>query len=202
MCARVTKEGSERLTLRSGAPLPRPSGKQQQELPSCRIIVERYSHDGGCNLGFVPSHGICISAGIVAAVVAKQGFGIQRYGGWSIKVDKTHHGVHSRGWRGLLPRGESTYATTDSVPPVPEGGAVGFAVDYSAGTCRVAFYTPEAVAGGFAEAPYAKMELRFEDAPQNELTPARPVPTAPDSGVELYPAVETLYKGASWRFAA
>jgi hypothetical protein len=55
-------------------------------------------------------------------------------------------------------------------PPVPEGSAVEFAVDYAAGTSRVAFYTPAAVAGRFVEAPYARMELRFvatdaEDVP-------------------------------------
>jgi hypothetical protein len=38
---------------------------------------------------------------------------------------------------------------------------VEFAVDYYEGTCRVAFYTPAAVAGGFVEAPHAKTELRF-----------------------------------------
>jgi hypothetical protein len=61
----------------------------------------------------------------------------------------------------------------------------------------VAFYTPAAVAGGFVEAPHAKMELRFVATARH----ARSVPTA-DSGVELYPAVEALAEGSAWRFAA
>jgi hypothetical protein len=90
---------------------------------------------------------------------------------------------------------------------VPEGGAVEFAVDYAAGTCRVAFYTPAAVAGGFVEAPHAKLELRFvataasEDEHARPL-PARAVPTAADSGVTLFPAVEASSTGIVWRFAA
>jgi hypothetical protein len=64
------------------------------------------------------------------------------------------------GWTVVLPD-VSAYATTSTVPPVPAGDAVEFAVDYAAGTCRVAFYTPDAVAGGFVEPPHAKMELRF-----------------------------------------
>jgi hypothetical protein len=77
-------------------------------------------------------------------------------------------------------------------------------VDYAAGTCRVAFYTPAAVAGGFAEAPHAKMELRFvatEVDESNEI-PARSVPTLADSRVELYPAGTTSYGGAIWRLAS
>jgi hypothetical protein len=101
---------------------------------------------------------------------------------------------------------DSAYATTNKVPPVPAGGAVEFAVDYSAGTCRVAFYTPAAVAGGFAEAPHAKMELRFVATAagagsEGRPIPARTVPTAADSGVALYPAVLTLESGTIWRFA-
>jgi hypothetical protein len=86
---------------------------------------------------------------------------------------------------------------------VAPGGAVEFAVDFAAGTCRVAFYTPAAVEGGFVEAPHAKMELRFvaTETPQYRL--ARPVPTLADSGVELYPATATDDPvGAIWRFAA
>jgi hypothetical protein len=74
------------------------------------------------------------------------------------------------------------------VPPVPRGSAVEFALDYTAGTCRVAFYTPAAVAGGFLEEPHAKMELRFIATKATEAAPARSVPTIADSGVELYPA--------------
>jgi hypothetical protein len=95
-----------------------------------------------------------------------------------------------------------------NVPPVPEGSAVEFAVDYAAGTCRVAFYTPAAVAGGFVEAPYARMELRFvatdaENVPDwGGGIPARSVPTAAaDSRVQLYPAIgPPPYAGAACRF--
>jgi hypothetical protein len=72
-------------------------------------------------------------------------------------------------------------------------------VDYAAGTCRVAFYTPAAVGGGFVEAPYAKMELRFV-ATEAKDQPGRPVPALADSGVELYPAVTTASEGTIWRF--
>jgi hypothetical protein len=48
-----------------------------------------------------------------------------------------------------------TYATTDVVRRSPAGSAIEFAVDYAAGTCRVAFYTPAAVSGGFVESPDA-----------------------------------------------
>jgi hypothetical protein len=77
-----------------------------------------------------------------------------------------------------------------------------FAVDYAAGTCRVAFYTPEAVAGGFVEAPHAKMELRFVATEATFIVPARSVPTLADSGVELYPAAMSDRPGAVWRFAS
>jgi hypothetical protein len=89
---------------------------------------------------------------------------------------------------------------------VPEVSAVEFAVDYAAGTWRVAFYTPEAVAGSFVEAPYTKMELRFVataggDVPDWGDVPARSVPTAAtDSHVHLFPAVAAGYAGAIWRF--
>jgi hypothetical protein len=76
-------------------------------------------------------------------------------------------------------------------------------VDYAAGTCRVAFYTPAAVVDGFVEAPHARMELRFvptvaDDAKQ---LPARPVPTLANSDMKLYPAVATFLAGGIWRFA-
>jgi hypothetical protein len=71
----------------------------------------------------------------------------------------------------------------------------------------VAFYTPAAVAAGFVKEPHAKMELRFvateaDVAGKIPGIPARPVPTLPDSGVELYPAVTTGSAGAIWRFAS
>jgi hypothetical protein len=106
----------------------------------------------------------------------------------------------------VSPGDSSAYATTAEVPPVPAGSGVEFTVDYTAGTCRVAFYTPAAVAGGFVEAPHAKMELRFvateADADRgdgHQKVPARPVPTVADSGVELYPAASSYDAGAVWR---
>jgi hypothetical protein len=97
----------------------------------------------------------------------------------------------------------SAYATTSKVPPVPPASAVEFAVDDAANTCRVAFCTPEAVAGGFVEPPHAKMELRFvaNEAMVPYNIPARSVPTAADSHVELYPVVGTPLAGTIWRFA-
>jgi hypothetical protein len=94
------------------------------------------------------------------------------------------------------------YATTVYVPPVPPGSAVEFAVDYAAGTCRVAFYRPAAVAGGFVEAPHAKMELRFVATPATRTVPARSVPTLANSGVELLPAMKASTSGVAWRFVA
>jgi hypothetical protein len=84
---------------------------------------------------------------------------------------------------------------------------VEFAVDYAAGTCRVAFYAPGAVSGGFVEAPYAKMELRFiaEEAVQAKWissgVPARLVPAVANSDLELYPAMTVYHRHAICRFA-
>jgi hypothetical protein len=69
-------------------------------------------------------------------------YAMHNYGGWCIAVAPSRAGgVHSdpmfSGWT-LVPPAVSAYATTDEVPPVPAGGAVEFAVDYAAGTCRVA----------------------------------------------------------------
>jgi hypothetical protein len=121
--------------------------------------------------------------------------------GWFIMISASHGGGCSAGWTALKPS-DGAYATTSKVPSVPAGSAVEFAVDYAAGTCRVAFYTAAAVAGGFVEAPYAKMELRFVAiaATIDGRIPAQPVPTLADSGVELYPAASTDCEGAIWRF--
>jgi hypothetical protein len=68
---------------------------------------------------------------------------------------------------------------------VPEGGAVRFTVDYAASTCRLTFYTPAAVAGGFVEPPYATTDLRFK----------APIP----DDVTLYPAVNIIREGSEVR---
>jgi hypothetical protein len=146
-----------------------------QQFPSYRVIIEAYPTPNGdgdqtCNLGFVPSHTYTDGAPVTAVV----GRGIYHYGGCWIQVQPAKtlslrigavSTVH--GWTPLRPRAAaahhdtSAYATTDEVPPAYAGSAVELAVDYTAGRCRVAFYTSAAVAGGFVAAPYAKMELRF-----------------------------------------
>jgi hypothetical protein len=160
--AAVTHGGSAYLTLRSAAPLPR-LGPGGQLLPTYRIIVEAYDAGWSCHLGFVPSHRMR-SSGTVTAVVPTPKYGIDNYGGWHImvrawSVGEVHGDARYAGWT-VVPPGDSAYATTGEVPAVAPGGAVEFAVDYAAGTCRVAFNTAARVAGGFVEEP-AKMELRF-----------------------------------------
>jgi hypothetical protein len=211
-------------TLRVAAPLPRhvaSAGASPQQLPSYRVVIEAYpapvagKDTQWCNIGFVPSHTSTDGAPVAPVV----GYNICHYGGWLLTVRlatgcKVSAGLSAHGWKSLLPRAAaaagdagaaetSAYATTDVIPPIPEGSAVEFVVDYDAGTCRVAFYTPEAVASGFTEAPHAKMELRFvataaEDVPIWGPVPTRTVPTA-DSQVRLYPAVAAGYTGAVWR---
>jgi hypothetical protein len=197
------------------------------QLPWFCVVVEKYNdRSRSCYLGFVPSQrhdeGAAAAAAASAQVVHGDG-DICTFGGWRIDVCASRRGaVHNdtlySGWTVLRPyhgaaledhdesmvpgNDISAYATTDVVPPVPEGGAVGFAVDYTAGTCRVAFYTPAAVASGFVDPPHAKMELRFVVTEAKGHIPARPVPTVADSGVELYPAVMTCSVGTIWRFVA
>jgi hypothetical protein len=224
--AHVTHTGSGFLTLRGSSLLPRrlpPTGALSQQLPSFRVVIEAYSTPVSgddkrrqwCNIGFVPSH----TSTDGAAVTPLVGHNIHNYGGWWFQVQPTNgtgfgSGLALHGWMSLVPRDAagaaaadtSTYATMWTVPPVPPGSAVEFAVDYAAGTCRVAFYTPEAVAGGFVDPPYAKMELRFFALAAQVLdgwgsVPARSVPTAAaDSRVQLYPAVAAGWAGAIWRF--
>jgi hypothetical protein len=212
------------LTLRGAAPLPRRlpcNGTLPQQLPSYCVVIEAYpppdSHgDQYFDLGFVPSHTSTDGAPVTPVV----GRNIYHYGGWSFQVQPAatiwfNAGVTAHGWRPLPPRDAahdaaandtSAYATTVESPPVPAGSAVAFAVDFAEGTCRVAFYTPEAVAGGFVEAPYAKMELRFIATTAGHVPdwgdiPARPVPTAAaNSRMQLYPAVAASYAGGVWRF--
>jgi hypothetical protein len=199
--AHVTQEGGDHVSLRSAAPLPRPPSRardpEQGQLPMYRIVVEAY---GGklscCSLGFLPSHHTRTGA----AVTPVEESSISEHGGWymmvfPILVIDALRSVDG-GWTALKPS-ESVYATTDEIPPVPEGSAVEFAVDYAAGTCCVAFYTASAVAGGFVQAPHAKMELRFV---ATETT--QPLSALAESGVELYPAVCTLNAGTTWRFVS
>jgi hypothetical protein len=222
MRAQVKQRGSRCLTLRSAAPLPRRMPSIGASPPSYRIIIDAYPApvDGKgewCNMGFVPSH-TSTDGALVTPVVEHN---ICHYGGCFLQVQPTkpiqlNAGSAVHGWMPLLPRAtaagdaaaedNSMSATTNEAPPVPPGSAVEFAVDYAAGTCRVAFYTPVAVAGGFVEAPHAKMELRFvataaEVLPTWGAIPARSMPTAAaDSRMQLYPAVAAGYAGAVWRF--
>jgi hypothetical protein len=46
------------------------------------------------------------------------------------------------------------------------------------------------------------MELRFVATESTQFGPARVVPTALDSGVDLHPAVQSDRAGAKWRFVA
>jgi hypothetical protein len=214
-CAHVTASDGIWLTLRSAAPLRHPvltndAGARRQDQPQMsRIVIEAYDKIESCSLGFVPSHYVRAGAGVVAAgadVTPITGRAIRHYGGWFIDVRASSDGAvadaNYSGWTVMQPSrgatadaelGTSSYATTTRVPPVPPGSAVEFLVNY-AGTCRVAFYTP-------AAAPYAKMELRFVETEAIELykIPARSVPTRIFSG-DLYPAAETAYAGAIWRF--
>jgi hypothetical protein len=215
------------LTLRSSTPLPRrlapalvADGRKQHRLPAYRVVIETYNPGQVCHLGFVPSHNLPFDGtGAAVAVTPIANRIVWEYGGWYIQVRASCEGAvrdaPCSGWTVLEPasgaaRGNaagldtSAYATTSKVPPLPAGSAVGFAVDYAAGTCRVAFYTPAAVAGGFVQEPYAKMELRFVATEANESNKilARPVPTAADSHVELYPAVSTPLPGTVWRFVS
>jgi hypothetical protein len=223
MRAHVTHERDDGwLTLRSAAALqrcpltPGAGVPQQDQSPSYRIVIEAHDTRDSCWIGFLPSHRARTSGGGGAAVTPLVGHPIWKYGGWSIEVDASEAGdvddAPGSGWTVLQPSHDaagdsagdtSAYATTSKVPPVPEGSAVEFAVDYAAGTCRVAFYTPAAVASGFVKAPYAKMELRFvaTEADQGCEIPMRPIPTVADSGVELYPAVTAGFAGAVWRLA-
>jgi hypothetical protein len=116
-----------------------------------------------------------------------------------------------RGWTALVPRATagnktgpdvSAFATADRVPMVPPGSGVELAVDFAKGTCRVAIYSPEAVADGFMGAPHTTLELRFVATEAKGDIPARSVPTAAaESQLELYPAVSTDLDGTCWRFA-
>jgi hypothetical protein len=186
---------NRRLILRGAAPLPRcPSRvgiageRQYSQLPAYRVVAEAYCRRALCFVGFMPSH----HGHAVTSAVS------QWSSGWFLIVFPSGCGAICDGWTALEPS-DGAHATTVEVPPVPAGGAV----DFAAGTCRVAFYTPEAVAGGFVEAPHAKMELRFVATETTRYRVKRPVPTLADSGVELYPATATDDPvGAIWRFAS
>jgi hypothetical protein len=199
-------------------------------VPSHRGCSGANSDGAGLNLGHTVRAVSSIADANCSTITPTAGHDICNYAGWCIDVRASSDGlVHPdttfSGWTVMAPahapgtaaaavgadeggmkaeaaESASAYATTTVVPPVPPGSAVEFAVDYAAGTCRVAFYAPEAVSGGFVEAPHAKMELRFVATKEEPYIPARSVPTAEGSGVELYPAVETGYAGTIWRFAA
>jgi hypothetical protein len=202
--AKVThkNKGTMYCTLRSAAPLPRGilshvgDGGQQQQ--AYRVVVEAYGSSESCYLGLVPGARRTILQ-LFRAGAPNPRDGIHDSGGWYIRVHASAAGKITRnsGWD-EIPPADSAHATTAEVPPVPAGGAVEFAVDYVAGSCRLAFYTPAAVAGGFVKAPHAKMELRFVAT----TSPARSVPSTAHSDVPLYPAVETAGSGTVWRFIA
>jgi hypothetical protein len=166
---------SSYCTLRTTAPLPRPPSLVAA---ACTFVVTKYASSNpgsawACALGLIPSS---IAATAKKGIGGLSGFGINLHPTLSLVSDVF-------GAWAALPDAE--YATTAKIPPVPEGGAVRFMVDYAASTCRLAFYTPEAVAGGFAQPPYARMELRFNT----------PIPET----VSLYPAVSVFRQGVEVR---
>jgi hypothetical protein len=175
-------DGRYLLTLRTDPPLPRDSAGTVV----CRFVIEAYPPDqhATCYLGLIPS-----------SATPTPMWGIPDLGGWELYLSPPGpHASRAGGtWAPMqphqgrpLPPDGSAYATTAQVPKVPVGGAVEFAVDYAANTCRVAFYTPEGVAAGIRQsAPFAKMELHFN----------KPLP--PD--VTLYPATSFEVRGQKLR---
>jgi hypothetical protein len=222
MRARVTRmpRAGNLLTLRSSVPLIRlplntSAAVLRKRLPLYRVVVEAYPEVArGCHIGFVPSH--VGGNSTHSRVSPKFGSSMMNTGGWWFIVQPEHSFAFfanpaDQGWIAMTPRETassvnvapsdiSAYATTTIVPPLPAGGAVELAVDYAAGTCRVAFYMPQAVAGGFVAAPFAAMELRFVATERAfGRIPARAVPTK-DPKVHLYPALGTDDPGVVWRF--
>jgi hypothetical protein len=220
--ARVSQmpSGGGSLGLRSSRPLIRLPPNisaviPRRQLPSYRVVIDAYPEfDGKFEIGFIPSHVGAKSTN--SLVTPRVGYPIFEAGGWWFSVyEKSHGPICAQstylGWVVMAPLGPnnanapvgnmSTYATMPIVPPLPPGGAVELAVDYAAGTCRVAFYTREAVAGGFVAAPFATMELRFVATEKYGSIPARAVPTEADPNVLLYPVVATNGPGAIWHFA-
>jgi hypothetical protein len=222
MRAHVTHiPGRGALSLRSSIPLIRlhqniSTTIPRRQLPTYRVVIEAYPETiRGCSVGFIPSHKGANSTNSLVLVNTMWGYRISEAIGWWFPVQPERSFAFSwptsYGWSAMTPRNAfrgvkappietSSYATTESVPPLPAGGAVELAVDYAAGTCRVAFYTPEAVAGRFIAAPFATMELRFVATERRGSIPARAVPTEADPGLQLYPAVATHSPGAIWRF--
>jgi hypothetical protein len=212
--ARVTKKVRAALTLRSAFPLLRilPAASSRKHLASYRVVIEEYNaKQPTCFIGLIPSHADPQANSPVSPMVGRN---IAENGGWWIQVHATSAFAFfepvQRGWTVLVPRAQaggrppadvSAFATSFSVPAVPPGGAVEFAVDYAAGTCRVAFYSPDAVADGFVGLPYSTLELRFVETEAEGDVPARSVPiAAAESRLVLYPAVSTEHDGTSWRF--
>jgi hypothetical protein len=143
----TTGRGWGHVTLRGGAPLPRhlflPDASPPR-LPSYRVVIEAYPApiDGKntqyCNVGFVPSHA-CTDGTLLTPVV---GHSIHNYGGWFLQLRPesmtwmdARAGVFA-GWKPVAPRAATDAAVDDTspyartVPRVPAGSAVEFAVDY------------------------------------------------------------------------
>jgi hypothetical protein len=72
-------------------------------------------------------------------------------------------------------------------------------VDYTAHTCRVAFYAPNK-ACDFTAAPDDEVELRFAERHAYCSNPARSDP--PVTCVALYPAVGMCWSGGTVRFVS
>jgi hypothetical protein len=155
---------------------------------SFRIIIEDYGDNNYCTIGFVP--------GDAEPVVGRE---ICEYGGWYISVAPSHPRrlLGSCAFAPLLAPDDAHADASEftMIPPVPPGAAVEFAVDYTAHTCRVAFYAL-AKARDFTAPPDDKMELRFLPTEEYGANPARSDPTtAGGTCVALYPAVGMLWAG-------
>jgi hypothetical protein len=184
--AEVTQRGYDTLTLRSATSLPH---APRATAASFRVVVEDYGDNEYCTLGFVPSG--------AEAVVGRE---ICEYGGWYISVapSRPRRLLYSSAFAPLA--ADDAAAKAFTIPPVPPGSAVEFTVDYTAHTCRVAFYDP-AHARNFGAAPNATAMLRFVPTEEYGSDPARPDPTAAGTCVALFPAVGMRWGGGRVSFA-
>jgi hypothetical protein len=176
---------TSRVVVRTAAPLPRPprridAAPTREVTPAtCTFVIVKYApkddgvwdctpkDDGGvwhCAIGLLPS-----------TAAARPTRSLGHLGGCTVYPHP--NGAHPPGgW--WTPFANSEFANSMKVP---QGGAVRFTVDYAASTCRLACYTPAAVANDFAQPPYATTELFFNT----------PIP----DDVTLYPAVNVMHEG-------
>jgi hypothetical protein len=163
--------------------------QSDQTAPLCRFVVDGYGlmddasprpEIARCVVGFLPS-----------TAVATPMRPIRELGGWHMALSNAGVSSVSGRWVPVAPvPGEGSgkgWATAQEVPSMPVGGGVEFTVDYAKSSVRAAFYSPQAVAAGFAASPFARMELRM----------IKPLPR----DVVLYPAIHLFRSGQAVRFA-